>query len=78
MKGILAKIEDIKGQRICTSDLPPDVLYDKYCMDEPYKHYCLHVGHIDGAVIDRVFWRRCDASRFAKRHGAKELQHWYF
>lgn len=35
------------------------------------------VVEIKGRLIDVSFERRCDASRWAKRHGAKTITHWY-
>lgn len=29
------------------------------------------------AYVDKAWDRRCDASRWAKRNGAKRIKHWY-
>ena len=42
------------------------------------RHY-LQVETLPGKLewVDKAWDRRCDASRWAKRAGAKSVQHWY-
>ena len=68
-------MKKIKGRKVLIFDHPPGYIEDKN--DDWYdKPYYIQLDSTQGEWIERGFMRRCDASQFANKHGAKEIQHW--
>ena len=58
----------------------PGYYEEKYFIDWYEKPFTC-VGVKDGGeetLLPKNFKRRCDASRWARKHGAREIQQWYF
>lgn len=63
----------VRGKKVLIFDMPPFHLEDESIWDKPYY---IQIGDTQGEWINKGFARRCDASRWANKHGAKEIQHW--
>lgn len=73
----------VMGRRVHVTTTPPRNLEDKhgYTKQGHGRHY-INIGagkwgNPGKRWIDKAWDRRCDASRWAKRAGAKEVNHWF-
>jgi hypothetical protein len=80
MKASAEVIEQIKGKAVEIFNQGPSRLEEKhgYTKHGHGRHYIQLSGNLNCQQwLDVAFDRRCDASRFARKHGATSIKHWW-
>jgi len=70
----------VRGRYVHIHTTPPESLEQKHGYTEQGwgRHYIAVGKFLDiSKTMDKAWDRRCDASRWAKRAGAKKITHWW-